>query len=212
MKEKKSKERKLSKAEQKRKEAFEQLTEKLMAQGYKPGNLLISPLEANVLSVVIVLPFVVALLIAYSLVGHEIQFSNRNLLISYVGFILFIVVHELIHGATWAFFAEGGWKTISFGFNAEYLTPYCNCNQPLKKKHMIIGALMPTIILGVLMGAVAVISGSTILLFIAVLMLFGGGGDMLVTMKLLRYKSVSEDVLFIDHPYEVGTAVFEKVD
>ena len=71
---------------------------------------------------------------------------------------------------------------------------------------------MPTIILGVLMGAVAVISGSTILLFIAVLMLFGGGGDMLVTMKLLRYKSVSEDVLFIDHPYEVGTAVFEKAD
>ena len=48
------------------------------------------------------------------------------------------------------------------------------------------------------------------LLAVAILMIFGGGGDLLVTYKLLRFKSEAKDVLFIDHPYELGTAVFER--
>ena len=47
--------------------------------------------------------------------------------------LLLIFVHELIHGITWAVFAKKGRKAISFGFIPQYLTPYCTCNEPLKK-------------------------------------------------------------------------------
>ena len=158
MKEKKSKERKLSKGELKRKEEFEKLTERLVSEGYKPNHITMSVLAGNVFAIVAALPFIVPLFVLYFGMGHELLLDDGILLISFVLFFISIVIHELIHGITWAFFVENGWKTISFGFIAEYLTPYCSCNQPMKKKQIIIGALMPTIILGFLPGVIAVFS------------------------------------------------------
>ena len=207
---KKTKERKLSKAELKRKEEFEQLTEKLVAEGYRPNHITIGVAEANILALVIGLPFIIPLLVAYIAMGHSYELEYWTMLVVCAIFIVLTVVHELIHGITWAHFAESGWKSISFGIIMEYLTPYCSCNQPMKKYQIIIGSLMPTLVLGFLPGIVAVISGSEVLLAVAILMIFGGGGDFLVTYKLLRFKSEAKEVLFIDHPYELGTAVFER--
>jgi len=210
MKEKKTKERKLSKAELKRKEAFEKLTEQLTADGYKTKLLTVTVAEANIYAVVAALPFIFPLIVLYFVVGNELSIESLTFLLAYIIFIIMIVVHELIHGITWACFAKDGWKSISFGFVVEYLTPYCSCNQPMKKAQIIIGALMPTLILGFLPGVIAIVIGSPLLLIVAVLMILGGGGDLLIIFKLLRYKSDAKDVLFIDHPYEVGTAVFER--
>ena len=207
---KKTKERKLSKAELKRKEEFEQLTEKLVAEGSRPNHITIGVVEANVLALVIGLPFIIPLFVAFIAVGHTYDLEYWTMLAVFAIFIVLTVVHELIHGITWAHFAENGWKSISFGIIMEYLTPYFSCNQPMKKHQIIIGSLMPTIVLGFIPGIVAVISGSEVLLAVAILMIFGGGGGFLVTYKLLRFKSEAKDVLFIDHPYELGTAVFER--
>lgn len=212
MKEQKKKERKLSKAELKRKAEFEQLTEKLIAEGYTPNHITMSALAANVWAIVAALPIAVPLIVIFYMVEEEIllTFNSSDFWIAYLVFLVLIVVHELIHGFTWALFAENGFKSISFGFIAEYLTPYCTCNQPLKKHQILIGSLMPTIILGVLLGIVSIVTGSSMLLFISVLNTFGGGADLMMSVKLLLYKSPSKDVLFMDHPYEIGTAVFEK--
>ena len=212
MKEKKKKERKLSKAELKRKEEFEQLTEKLIAEGYTPNHITMSVAAANVLAIVAALPLVIPLVVTYFMVVGAIEyaFNSSEFLSAYLLFIILIFVHEGLHGITWGLFAEKGFKSISFGFIVEYLTPYCTCNQPLKKYQIIAGSLMPTMILGVLLGIISIFIASPILLFVSVLNIFGGGADLMISAKLLLYKSSSKDVLFIDHPYEVGTAVFER--
>jgi len=210
MKEKKQKERKLSEAELKRKVEFEQLTEKLVAEGYTPNHITMTALEANMYAVVAALPFIVLLVLAYVLVVKELSFDMKDFWIAYFLFIVFVVVHELIHGVTWAMFCEDRFKSISFGFIKEYLTPYCTCSQPMKKYQILIGSLMPTIILGFILGVVSILTSSQMLLIVSVLNILGGGGDLMVTFKLLKYKSPSKDTLFIDHPYEIGTAVFEK--
>lgn len=69
---------------------------------------------------------------------------------------------------------------------------------------------MPTLLLGFIPCTVAVFTGSSVLLAIGILLIMGGGGDLLIIFMLLRYKSTAGDVLFIDHPNELGTAVFEK--
>lgn len=206
----KEKERKLTEAELKRKAEFEKLTEELAKEGYQPNHITIGVFAANILAIVAALPFIVLLVVAFCAFGHTLEVGRFTFLIAYGAFLLLIVVHELIHGITWACFAKDGWKSISFGFIKEYLTPYCTCNQPMRKYQMILGSMMPTIVLGFIPGIVAVMIGSTELLFIAILMIIGGGGDLLVTFKLLAYKRNGKDVLFIDHPYELGTAVFEK--
>src|SRR5690606_9207687 len=54
-----------------------------------------------------------------------------------------VVVHELIHGITWAIFAKNGLRSIKFGILKEMLTPYCHCQEPLKLKPYLLGAMMP---------------------------------------------------------------------
>lgn len=210
MDEKKKKERKLSKAEQKRKEDFEKLTEKLTKEGYKSNHITMSALAGNIYAFVAVLPVVAPLLILYFIMWNEISLSMAESGIACLVFIVLVVVHEFIHGVTWSFFTEKGWKSIAFGFILKYLTPYCHCSEPMKKHQIIIGALMPTIILGIVPAVVAILCGSSFLMTVGILMIYGGGGDILVTYKLLRYRSDGKDVLFIDHPYEIGTAVFDK--
>ena len=212
MKEKKQKERKLSKAELKRKAEFEQLTERLVAEGYTPNHITMSAFAANVISIVAALPLVILLVVAYfAFAGAvEISFDSSEFWLAYLLFIALIFAHEAIHGITWGLFAENGLKSISFGFIAEYLTPYCTCNQPLKKYQVLTGSLMPTIILGVGLGIVSICIASPTLLLVSALNIFGGGADLTMSVKLLLYKSPSKDVLFIDHPYEIGTAVFER--
>lgn len=206
----KEKERKLTKAELKRKEEFEKLSERLAAEGYRPNHITMSVLMGNVLALVTALPFVLPMLIVFMIIHEGISLGPAELLVFLVLMILLTVVHELIHGITWSRFVEGGWKSISFGFIAEYLTPYCSCNQPMKKHQIIIGALMPTLLLGIIPGIIALFTGSSLLMALALVMIVGGGADMMIACKLLLYRSKCKEVLFIDHPYELGTAVFEK--
>lgn len=211
MKDKTKTERKLSKAELKRKAEFEALSDKLIAEGYKPNHMIMSVAKANVLSLLAPLPFVILFLVLYFVMGNTYTpLEGINTVIVIVAFVVLIVVHELIHGITWSIFAKNGWKSISFGFIVAYLTPYCSCNEPMKKYQSILSALMPTLLLGFIPCMVAVFIGSSVLLAIGILLIMGGGGDLLIIFKLLCYKSPTKDVLFIDHPYEIGTAVFER--
>ena len=210
MKDNKNKERKLSKVELKRKEEFEKLSERLAEEGYVPNHITMGVVAASKYALVAVLPIIIPLLVVFFLVWQEGSINLRDFIVAYLLFFAFIVVHELIHGITWSLFAKNGWRSIKFGFIWKYLTPYCHCSEPMKKREVIIGGLMPTVVLGIIPAIIAIISGSAWLMLTAVLMIYGGGGDILMAYKLLCYKSESDDVLFMDHPYEIGTAVFEK--
>lgn len=202
--------RKLTKAELKRKEAFDKMAAKLATEGYTQKIIKLNYVEINVLTLLVAIPFMIPFLVVFLLMGNKFNSDGTASFTALIAFLVLIVVHEILHGIAFSRFASDGWKSVSFGFNAKYFCPYCNCLQPLKKKPMIICALVPTIVLGFGFGIAAVISGSTLLLMISFLNIAGGGGDLLITLKLLLYKTECNDVLFIDHPYEIGTAVFER--
>ncbi|MBQ3079883.1 MAG: DUF3267 domain-containing protein [Clostridia bacterium] len=204
------KERKLSKAELARKEAFEKLTDKLAAQGYTYNLLGISGSDVNSKSLLVMLPIAALFVLLYWLLGHTLYYDSVELLIAVAAFFVLIAVNEGLHGIAWAFFAKGKFKTLSFGITRGSFNPYCTCSEALKKHQLLIGFLMPFIVLGVGFGIAAMLTGSMLLLMMTVLNLTGCGGDWLIAEKLIKYKTDSTDVLFINHPYEFGTAVFEK--
>lgn len=205
-----SKERKLSKAEERRKAQLEALCEEMDKQGYKPVELKIGVLAANVLALVVAAPFLVAVIVPYALLHGNPLAQEYSLGLFVVSMLVGIVVHELIHGLTWSFYAKDGWKSIEFGVIWQYLTPYCTCSTPMKKGPMILAAIMPTIVLGFLPSVLGIILGQPLLLLLGVVMIAGGGGDMMIILNILKYRTEAKEVLFLDHPYEVGTFVFEK--
>ncbi len=208
--------RTLSKAEQKRKEQFDIKVEELAKEGYEKSDLTIGVVKANILAVIIAIPVIILMVVIYlavnppqSMLGGRLNLAFAPLII-FPSFILLTVLHELIHGATWAIFAKEHFKSISFGVIWAMLTPYCTCNELLKKWQYIIGAIMPTIFVGFLPAVFAILYNNPTLLFISMIMVAGGGGDAIIATKLLMYRPKSTECMYMDHPYECGMVVFEK--
>lgn len=205
-----SKERKLSKAEERRKAQLEVLCEEMDKQGYKSVELKIDIVAANVFALVVAAPFLLLVLVPYVMLHGNPLAQDYNMVLFVVAILVGIVVHELIHGLTWSFFTKDGWKSIEFGVIWQYLTPYCTCREPMKKVPMILAAIMPTIVLGFVPAILGILTGQAILILFAVVLIIGGGGDMMIILNIVKYRTEAMEVLYLDHPYEVGTFVFEK--
>lgn len=190
----------------------------------KERKMTVSLVWANVFCILLFVAAAFVAIVAWTLLwGKEslaftpcagVQSPSSGLLKSCVGPILFlvamtvgIVVHELIHGLTWAFFAKAGWKSISFGVMWKMLTPYCHCSEPLKVKPYIWGALMPLIVLGVAPMLLGLIIRSGWLLAYGAVFVSAAAGDILVAWKL-RYEPRDHEVL--DHPTEAGCIIYEE--
>ena len=133
-----------------------------------------------------------------------------RLLLSLVGMVICLVAHELIHGIFFGIFAKNGWKSVSFGFNKAAFAPYCTTKETLTKKQYIIAAVMPTVVLGFALGAVAIFIGNAWFFLVTIFMIFGGGGDFIMIHNLLKIKSKGKDILFFDHPTAIGSYYFVK--
>lgn len=209
------KERKLTKAEEKRKRIYEEEKQKLIEAGYTEKDLTISVVYANVMAFVLGLPIIIVLGVLFfnnnfNSSRESFTFTMSECVIFLVVLAVLIVVHELIHGAFWAIFAKNHLKSIEFGFMVQYLTPYCCCKEVLTRGQYIIGGIMPTVLLGVVPAVVAIFSGSSLLFAIGCLMILAGGGDLTILLKILMYRSKKEEILYMDHPYECGLVVFER--
>lgn len=124
--------------------------------------------------------------------------------------LLLTAVHEGIHGLTWGLFAESHWRAIRFGVIWKALTPYCTCAQPMKRGQYILGAAMPTLVLGIGLTAAAALTGIFWVFILALAMIFGGGGDFTIILKILLHRQCGKEAVYYDHPYECGVVVFEK--
>lgn len=207
------KQRKLTAAEQKRAERFSVTKAQLEAEGYQTHDLTVGMVYANIMAIVLCTPLIALFVFAYFLMNpfsDGIDFSLIEFGTVMVAFLVLIVVHELIHGLTWALFAPNHWKSISFGFIAQYLTPYCTCNAPQRKWQYITACIMPLLLLGILPSIIAVFIGSIWLLMIGLFMILGGGGDLTIILTLLRFKSDAKELLYLDHPFEGGLVVFTR--
>jgi hypothetical protein len=207
--------RKLSAAEQRRLAHLEEISKGLLAQGYRRTDLTIGILWANAVVIAAAFPTLFLLGGLFFLCNRPLHLSfTANSILSLVLFLALyfalIVVHELVHGITWAIYAEHHWKDIEFGVMWQLLTPYCTCKVPLKKGQYIIGGLMPLIVLGIVPYIVSLWVGSLFLFLIAYVMILSAGGDVLLVLKLCGYKTNAKEVLIYDHPTKAGSIIFER--
>ena len=202
--------RKLTEKELKRKNDFEKFNSEMQQKGYKMKNIIINTQQAKPLCLLIMLPFMaLAFWIYYKVNGFDLDCLSWGFLVVLLMLILCLsILHELIHGITWAIFAKNHFHAIDFGIVWSTLSPYCTCFEPLKKWQYLLGTAMPTLVLGG-GGAVAAVMTNQLLLFLAAeYMILSGGGDFqLILRSILTDKRES---VYCDHPYECGFVVFEK--
>ena len=207
-------ERNLTPAEQKRKERFALVCEEMERRGYQKTDLTVGVAKANLLALVVMLPFAVlsgaVVLSRCSLRLMAESISSLDFFFFLLVMLLLTAVHEAIHGLAWAIFAEGHWKAIRFGVILKALTPYCTCTQPMKRGQYILGAAMPTLLLGIGLTAAAALTGIFWIFILAITMIFGGGGDFAIILKMLLHRQRGKEAVYYDHPYECGVVVFEK--
>ena len=209
--------RELTEKEKQRKEYFDKICEKMKADGYEEKDLTVGAVKANAMALFLPLPFVALACTAYFRANPsgagaaDISSGIWGIPFMYLAaLIILIVVHELIHGITRAVFAKNPFRSIDFGVVWKMITPYCTCSEPLKKWQYITGGAMPTLILGIGLTAAAAACGSFPLFILAVIMIFGGGGDIFIILKMLMFVPEAEDVVYYDHPYECGVVAFIK--
>lgn len=209
-----NKERKLTPAEEKRKEYFEKICEDMEQKGYLKKDLTVSVLQANIMAMLIMLPFAIVAVVIYRVINPDssINLAFHETIVLLIALIILTVLHEAIHGLTWGIFAKNHLKSINFGVIWEMLTPYCTCSEPLTKWQYIAGGAMPALVLGFGLLPVAIVLESFFTLVLSVFMIFAGGGDFFIILKMLLYRNKNKEVLFFDHPYECGLVAFEKAD
>lgn len=184
--------------------------------GYTQRDLSFSALAANGYALVVMLPVVVLLAVPFFLirvVGNDsasFALDGFGWLVGlYAALIGGIIVHELIHGVTWAVAGRKPWSAITFGVQWKTLTPYAHVKEPLPVGPYRLGAAMPGLLLGGLPVALATITGSGWLLAFGLLFTFAAGGDALVLWSL---RGVRGDALVEDHPTRAGCYVLEPVE
>ena len=204
--------RKLTEKELKRKNDFEKFNSEMQQKGYKTKNIIINTQQAKPLCLLIMLPFMaLAFWIYYNVNGFDLDCLSWGFVVALLVLILCLsILHELIHGITWSLFAKNHFHSIDFGIIWSSLTPYCTCSEPLKKLEYLLGTAMPTLILGGGVAVIAVMADQFLLFLLAEVMILSGGGDFLIILKILLYRTDKKESVYCDHPYEAGFVVFEK--
>ena len=210
----KKKERKLTAAEQKRLDRFNETCESLASQGFARIDLGINLVAANVVAIaVLVVLFVTCLPLFFATYPQvDVFLTGTEFAVLLIAFVVLIVAHELVHGLTWSFFAPQRFKDIELGIMWNSLTPYCTCLAPLPKGPYILGALMPLVVFGIIPVLAGFAIGSLLLLNIGILMTVAAAGDVMIVIRVLRHKPnpSTRDLLLYDHPTEAGCVVFER--
>lgn len=158
--------------------------------------------EANILAMLIMFPLAIVLITPFALIWDlETLALGKDVIFDYFFYIFLggIVVHELLHGITWAYFAPQHFKSIKFG--VKMLTPYCHCKTPLKVKHYRLGGAMPLFVMGLLPALVGIVFGDGAILLFGVLFTLAAGGDILI---LYMMRKLDKDIYVSDHPSKVG--------
>lgn len=185
-------------------------------ENFRKEELTVDPVKANLQAIVYFIPFALIFGVTYFICWRS-AFTKKGLKNAIQGFntwniplilgliVAGIVIHELIHGATWACFSKKGYKSIRYGVMWKYLTPYCHCNEPLLIKHYIAGALMPGIVLGIMPSIISVITGHLGLFAFGMLFTLAAGGDFMI-VNLLRKEPMNN--LVQDHPSKIGCYIY----
>lgn len=158
--------------------------------------------KINLYSLIMIIPITAILLIPFILIWdfQTFEIGRKEFMRLFIYVLIFgIILHELLHGITWALFSKKGFKSIKFGLNG--ITPYCHCKEPLKVKYYRLGGIMPLIIMGIIPSVAGIILGNGLYLSFGIFFSWTAGGDIISLFMLRKF---DKNTMVYDHPHKMG--------
>lgn len=163
----------------------------------------------NFLGLIFIIPVCTPFIVLYTwLWGSDRLLSSSGLPTILFFFVIGVILHEFIHGITWAFFSGKPLRSFKFGIKFKILTPYAHATEDLPIQAYRIGIVMPGLVLGVVPCIAAILCGSSNLMLVGILMTAAAGGD-IVMLWVLRH--AGSHSLVRDHPDRLGCILIEPM-
>lgn len=207
---KETKERVLTEAEKKRLEKFEALSDEMKEQNFTRRDLTIDLNKANIFMVVLFIPVMLISNILFFVINPFPKLHISDMFIMIGAYVISIFIHEGLHGLGWGLASKQKFKDIEFGYAAETKNPYCTCTTPLAKSKYVLGAALPLLVLGIAPIVVGIATANFWMMLFGILGTTSACGDLMIIKRIVSYVSSAKDVVYMDHPTEGGSVVFER--
>lgn len=154
----------------------------------------------------------IGIIIVLMIIGSG-TFELLNLSLYIIGFFVFIVVHELLHGISFVLDKNITWKNIKFGLVLKSGMAYCISTVPVKVNISKISLMMPVYVVCLPMIIIGIILNDAALAVAGIFYLSGSAGDIYYMWKLR--KTDKNLYMFEEMPvasgYEVGYLLYKKI-
>lgn len=138
-------------------------------------------LVLNVLAVVLVCCMV---FITYLITGTMSFIENINLM-SFIILILWMFLHEILHGVGFFCLGKVKAKNIVFGAELEKGIFYCMCKQKISKLNILVALVFPLFFIGILTYVLGIIINNDLLIFLSIVNIAGATGDILMIIDII---------------------------
>lgn len=146
--------------------------------------------------------------------SFELTFMSFVILGIYlIGFIVFAVIHELLHGGAFMLFGRVSKKDIAFGVVLKSGVAYCISKIPVSVKASRLSLMMPIYVICIPLYVIAIILNNFGLGLYTIILFSGSVGDIYYMWKLR--KTDKNLYMFENMPnksgYEIGYLLFKKL-
>ena len=109
--------------------------------------------------------------------------------------LLWLVIHEILHGIGFAIFKEVTKNNITYGIALEKGVLYCMCKQPISKKVIMTSLLFPFTIIGIFTLIIGTSLNSYYLVLLSIINIVSSIGDLTMTFYFLK---CPKDITYLD--------------
>ena len=102
---------------------------------------------------------------------------------------LSIVTHEFLHMVGYVWFGKAAWHQVRFDIRWRSLVVYARCRAPLTQRALVLAAVLPAVVLGVLPSAAGIATGTWWLTAYGFTMLVVASGDLTLIWRFARSRT-----------------------
>lgn len=172
-------------------------------------------LKLNIYAIIIIVILMVPTLLIFD--SYSIEVSGGKtiflLLVYILSFIVFIIVHELLHGISFVIFGKVKLKELRFGFIWKSGMAYCISTVPVKISAARISLMMPVYAVCIPMYIIGIIINDFGITILAIFFLSGSVADFYYIW--ISRKANKNFYMFEEMPtisgYEIGYRLYKKV-
>ncbi|AIO18706.1 hypothetical protein KQ51_00826 [Candidatus Izimaplasma bacterium HR1] len=157
---------------------------------------------------------VVGIIIVIVFMPKDFTVNLIELSILLFSFLIYVIVHELLHGMAFMIWNKTSWNQIKFGLVLKSGMAYCISKVPVKVNAGRVSLMMPVYIVCIPMLIIAFVLKDVALGIASIMYLSGSTGDFYYMWKLRHTKKdlYMHEEMPTASGYEVGYLLYKKLD